>query len=177
MIPACPVYQLTDVEWSSPSHVSVLADSATLTGLVSERQVRVSDETTRLTIGLAVPPPTWFKGVLDRLEHLLSLPANWDSFGAQAVEVRKVAHALRFLSEVMTDETPSPEIVPTPDGGLQFEWHKGRIDLEVEVVSATRIMAGFEDLETGEVWEREVSQNLRPVVDALRFLKMREAAG
>jgi len=42
------------------------------------------------------------------------------------------------LRYVMTAETPSPFVAPTPEGHFQAEWHLNGVDLEVEVVALPR---------------------------------------
>ena len=77
--------------------------------------------------------PVWLNSVVERLQQLLHLPPNWDSYGARPIAASPVARSLRLLSEVMGEATPVPSIVPVPDGGIGVEWHVNGLDAEIEV--------------------------------------------
>lgn len=83
--------------------------------------------------------------ILDRLNDLANLSANWDSYGAKRIDTLCIRTAFNVLASVMREDTPAPWIVPTPDGHVQFEWHTQGIDLEVEVSSAVSIHVSYED--------------------------------
>lgn len=65
----------------------------------------------------------------------LSLPKNWDSYGALPVNENTVDNALKWICSVKTDTMPLPEVVPTVRGGVQFEWHFKGGDIEVSFVN------------------------------------------
>jgi hypothetical protein len=66
--------------------------------------------------------------------------------------------------EVMGGDTPSPSIVPTSDGHVQFEWHMRGIDLEVEVISPVTIHVLYEDQYSDEPQqELTLSYDLTPL--------------
>lgn len=112
----------------------------------------------------------WFAPVRNSIRELLSLAADWDSYGASRVEPAFAASATTLLQTMMDAETPIPSIVPTASGGVQIEWHVNGIDLEVEVESTSRINVLYEDLRTGFSWETEFTsdlQKLRQVVATL----------
>lgn len=75
----------------------------------------------------------WIEAVADRLNQLSSLLANWDSYGSEPMKRGTVEKGLRLLLEAMPDNAPAPQTVPTSDGGLQFEWNRDDLDLEVEI--------------------------------------------
>jgi hypothetical protein len=47
------------------------------------------------------------------------------------------------LNSIMRSDTPAPSIVPSPRGHLQAEWHIGGIDLEIEVLTPTNVIASY----------------------------------
>jgi len=59
------------------------------------------------------------------LDRIACLQADWDSYGAAAIDARAVAAVRRFLGYRWA-------IVPLNDGGIQLEWHAGDVDLELE---------------------------------------------
>ena len=115
-------------------------------------------------------PHAWVIPVKRRFEELLSLPPNWDSYGAQQLNPRYLQIALDLLSEVMLPRTPHPSIVPTTSGSLQLEWHTRGIDLEVEFIAPGRWNVLFVDSTTGEEWERENTTDLSPVIECVSRL-------
>lgn len=66
--------------------------------------------------------PSWLPCAVARLQMLLRLEKNWDSYDATPVAVAAAVTALRVLGVVMTPNTQDPFIAPVADGGLQVEW-------------------------------------------------------
>lgn len=83
--------------------------------------------------------PAWLGRTLEQLNRMIQLSPNWDSYGSRAVELQKAWIALDALSEILEAHSPAPAVVPTSDGGLQLEWHRNGIDLEIEPFSPNRI--------------------------------------
>lgn len=97
--------------------------------------------------------PFWLDQVMARISKLLDLPSNWDSNTARPVDVDSVRTALQTLSRTMQPDTPSPQIIPTPRGTIQLEWHLRGIDLEVEALPSGLLHISCEDSESGEIVE------------------------
>jgi hypothetical protein len=89
----------------------------------------------------------WFDSTVQALKNMLSLAANWDSYGAPPIDPITLSSALEFLCDAIQDDTPAPSVVPTSHGGIQIEWHTQGIDIEVEFLSPTGIRWSFERLE------------------------------
>lgn len=108
-----------------------MLQTKTSTGNVENaRPVRLGlNLTPSSTIALTSPP--WINSVVQRIDHLLGLPDNWDREGALPLQYEIAMDALSFLLERVYHETPAPQIVPTVTGGLQLEWHTGGCDLEI----------------------------------------------
>jgi hypothetical protein len=81
-----------------------------------------------------VSVPSTFFPVVNRLNELVSLPANWDSYGGQPVTVTAAVAALRLLVDV---HWPGrlPSVAPTASGGVQLEWGDGDDGVEVNIHS------------------------------------------
>lgn len=73
----------------------------------------------------------WITPIFEGLCKLLELPPNWDSYGAPQIEKQSIVTALEIIAT--SPDTPKPSIVPTVYGGVQFEWHRGGMDLEIEI--------------------------------------------
>ena len=111
-----------------------------------------------LVVRLKNTEPTWLFPMLERLTHLSKLRENWDSYGAEPISQGSIALAVQLSSEIMTEDTPMPTIVPTTRGGIQFEWHLAGIDLEVEVMSNGILAILNEDnVNEDNSWEDDIS--------------------
>jgi hypothetical protein len=53
-------------------------------------------------------------------------------------------YATELLATAMLPSGPAPQIVPTPKGGLQLEWHEPAADLEVEIDPNGQYSLSFE---------------------------------
>lgn len=113
------------------------------------------------------PEPAWLRPTMEVLAQLLALPADWDSYGARRIGQAAVTSVLALLREVMPDDAPAPQIVPTAAGGVQMEWHMRGIDLEVCVRPTGEGWVLFEDLETGEEWEGPAPDRLAAALNTL----------
>jgi hypothetical protein len=131
--------------------------------VVPQRWVRVTWHAAR--------DPSWFSPTVLRLAELASLPDNWDSYGGRQLSPRNFQMALAFLADVLADDTELPWVVPLPSGGVQLEWHKPGLDVEVIIDDDDSSVLLIED----EV-ERELS-----LVDSIgplrRLMRRLEVAG
>jgi hypothetical protein len=116
------------------------------------------------------PPPEWFLPTLEKIGALEALPKNWDSYGGRPVNPHCAATAVSLLLNVLEPGMPEPAIVPTNRGGLQIEWHRDGVDIEIEVQSPSRLYVAFEDENTGEEWEKQISGDLKLPVPLLARL-------
>ena len=112
----------------------------------------------------------WFMPIRNSINELLSMPADWNSYGSSRVERGFAASAANLLQTVMDAQTPVPSIVPTAPGGIQIEWHIKGIDLEIEVESTSRINVLYEDHRTGVSWESEFTSDLQKLSQVVAML-------
>jgi hypothetical protein len=63
------------------------------------------------------------------LRGFLSMPANWDSYGAARIDPLTVARAVLLLDSLAGGWQP----VPLSDGGVQLELHEGGFDIEITI--------------------------------------------
>lgn len=120
--------------------------------------------------------PGWLHDLEDQLASILNLQAGWDSYGADRPDDALVAHALDIFLEAATDQTPAPQVIPLPSGGIQLEWHCAGIDIEMSVERFGAADLYVHDRE-GRLADTEIaiSQDLAPFVGALNELTLRTA--
>lgn len=170
-----PANRLTDHDWRASNTTSPLSVWATLTGVMATRRdLRYPFQGGEFVVELVGDSlPAWVEPTLQSLGRLLQLESNWDTYGAPRLQPDCVAAALELIFSALPDEAPVPSVVPTSRGGLQIEWHTRGVDLEVEFLSSTRVHGLFEDSRTGSSWEKDLSFDLGPLVEAISTLSQR----
>lgn len=94
--------------------------------------------------GRRVAPAAWFLPVERALQELIELPAGWDGRRVSRVSEAAVVGCVKVLSRAMPVESPVPQLVPLPDGGLQAEWHADG-HIEITGTGAVHAFAGEPD--------------------------------
>ena len=88
--------------------------------------------TVRVLVDQADETPRWLPYVIGRLRELLHFAYDPDE-GLPPPHPEAIQRALPELIRFMRVDAPTPSVVPTFEGGVQFVWHKGGWDVEVEV--------------------------------------------
>jgi len=127
----------------------------------------------RIVVDYKGEAPRWLEPAVQALNELLSLPANWDSYGARPIDPKIAIFSLQLLAEMMSPTIPAPLVIPTNRGGVQLEWHTRGIDLEIEIQQPGRISACYEDHRSGDEWEEELTSDLTRLSDTLLELSRR----
>ena len=88
--------------------------------------------------------------------ELVQLPAGWDSHGAKPVSSEAARAATTLLAKAVSaaPNLAAPALVPTVRGGIQLEWHRQGVDLEIEFEPDGSGSWYAEDRETEETVER-----------------------
>jgi hypothetical protein len=71
----------------------------------------------------------WLRPTIRRLNNLFSTYAEEDGF--ERPDPKYVREALSFLAGVLPADSAPPSIAPLNDGGIQAEWHRGGLDVEL----------------------------------------------
>ena len=73
----------------------------------------------------------WF---IPTLDALTALPRDSDieTSNLRSTET-SILETLTILAKILDSRTPPPSVVPTWDGGVQVEWHRNGVDLEIEI--------------------------------------------
>lgn len=101
---------------------------------------------------------TDFQKVLSKLELLLDLPPNWDTYRSKQIARTSFETTLALLFNIANSAARPPSVVPMSDGGLQLEWHTSKADLEL-TVSPTGDVEVFLDMQDGETWEGRLADS------------------
>lgn len=125
------------------------------------KDIKVSLPGATWRVQLVGNDPVWFYEVLGSIKRLAKLPTDWDSYGANTIQSDAAARGLLLLYSIMEDDSPTPSVVPTSSGGVQFEWHCRGVDLEVEIDPNEKPVAWYHELASGEEWESLPDTNLR----------------
>jgi hypothetical protein len=105
------------------------------------------------------PLPAWFDPLVQGLIDLLTLPTNWDSYGAGSVELNLVQEAMNLMNGLLAPSSPAPRVVPLSSGGLQMEWHRNGIDLEIVFDRGEEPFFYSRNRVSGEEAEQSISGN------------------
>ena len=97
--------------------------------------------------------PEPFLLALDRAIELLQLPRGWNSHGAEPVSIAAFEQTVEFLTTYLVEGVAGPVLVPTVRGGVQLEWHRRGVDIEVEVSPDGSVSWCADDPRTGEEFE------------------------
>lgn len=95
---------------------------------------------------------------LQRIEALMALGADWDSYGGYPLRPGAALHAVQLLAAILANDVPAPSVVPTSTGGVQLEWHESGADLEMEV-NPDRSVEVFLQLPNERTWEGPLANN------------------
>jgi hypothetical protein len=115
-----------------------------------------------------------------RIKGLLSLPDNWDGYGAQVFSRQQVQKALDLYSEIyqyyfdyeIDFSELYPFIAPCSDGSILFEWSGNRFphkQLEIFIASSSE-EDFFECLKSSEEDDQELNVSLKEVSPFLDWL-------
>ena len=103
--------------------------------------------------------------IQEKLDELVNLPPNWDSYGGlPAIPPCALAAAKLFSGIMQAPKMPfiMPEIVPTNRGTIMLEWHFRGVDLEIDVLGTDRFHVCAE--EDGIVDEFDATTDLTEIV-------------
>jgi hypothetical protein len=143
------------------------------TGLLSQAKPSRGQLTLRASDpdGRPVAPPPWLLPLERALQELFELPVGWDGRRAARVSEAAVAACVKVLSRTMSVDSPVPQLVPLPDGGLQAEWHADGHDVEIEITGTGAVHAFAGELD-GTV---RVDEEWDGVPDEQRSVVLQEA--
>lgn len=117
------------------------------------------------------PPASWLADVIRRMEAIAHYAANWDGAGARPISTAAKRSAAQLVGAIAQPSLPSPTVGATPEGGIQFEWHRGGWDVEVEVRRSGALEIWGESREGGETLWAESLDDIPVLIGVLTTLR------
>ena len=120
------------------------------------------------------PQPQWLEPTIRRMLDLPWDVDNWND-DAKPTDPGAAADLLILLTSILDADAPTPSIVPTWRGGVQAEWHRNGVDLEIEVDPAEPI--GYYFRSPTEEYEELVDGNMEKLIGLAACLAPHQKAG
>jgi hypothetical protein len=117
------------------------------------------------------PLPGWFDPLMQGFADLLTLQPNWDSNGGGAIDPKVIHYAMNFINGLLGPTSPAPRAVPLSSGGVQLEWHRQGVDLEVVFDPNEQPYFHLRNRVNGEELEHSLPENsglLRSMIATLK---------
>jgi hypothetical protein len=114
--------------------------------------------------------PAWFDPLMQGFVDLLTLPPNWDSYAAGPIDQKVVHSAMNVINGLLGPTNLAPRVVPLSNGGLQLEWRRQGVDLEVVFDRAEAPYFYYRNRVTGDESDHglpEGSGLLRSIISSL----------
>jgi len=110
---------------------------------------------------------------IQQITSLTGLQGNWDSYNALAPTKDALVGSVQLAYQLLKENTPIPDVFPVPNGNIQFEWSCFGLDIEIEIESNRKCFVNFENVETGNDWEEELTYNLTELSEIINDLTSR----
>ena len=107
------------------------------------------------------PAPSENRWLLATLKAFTNLPWEDDAWRSDGHRTNPTAAAtlLSLLIKIADERMPPPYIIPAWNGGVQAEWHRNGVDLELEVTPEGVAEFFFID-HSGEEHEKDARENI-----------------
>lgn len=151
------------------------------TGRLQQRPARVGllddVDRPRTTLVLDVKgegPPAWLEDVVRRLSVAVAVAVSEP--GWRPITDTVLISSLRALRSVMIVDASRPSVTPTPEGGLQFEWHEAGWDIEIEVEPDGSIDTWGQHLHNGATFDGPLGATAESLRVALKEITLHHLA-
>jgi hypothetical protein len=115
----------------------------------------------------------WNDELQHRFNRITELPLGWDGYQGKPVSFACASFASKILEQLFIDGLIAPSIIPGSDGTLQIEWHKSKMDVELDVLGPNSVLAYMKDDELASNTEIEIQNDFTEVMVWLRLMTSR----
>ncbi len=119
--------------------------------------------------------PVWITEVVRRLNIAVAAAASEP--GWQPITKIAIIRGLQTLRSVMSADSSRPSLAPTPEGGLQFEWHDAGWDVEIEVEPDGTVETWGRHLRNGTTFDGAFANTSDSVRVALKDITLHHSDG
>jgi hypothetical protein len=102
-----------------------------------------------------------------RLAALAKLPVGWAGRDTEPIDREVLSYAREVFAALLVPGLSTPAVVPTPDGGVQFEWHTRNFDGEVTVLGHHEVDIFLRDRVNDRRWEFTDVKSINALKDAI----------
>lgn len=116
------------------------------------------------------PLPAWFDPLMQGFVDLLTLPPNWNTYGSGQIDPNVIHEAMNLVAGLLGPSAPAPRVMPLSSGGLQIEWRRKGIELEIVFERGEQAFFYYRNRATGEESEHTLpleSALLKSVIEKL----------
>jgi hypothetical protein len=85
----------------------------------------------RLVVTSRVFDAPWFKATLVNFGRLGDHISGGESISSRPINASSAARLIGFLSQSLEQHAAAPSLAPLTEGGIQAEWHRGGLDVEI----------------------------------------------
>lgn len=116
-------------------------------------------------------PPRWF-AFIERQLNAIANSTSEELDGYPCPPAESIEAARKFAFTYLEGNTPTPSVVPSSEGGIEFIWYKGGWHLEV-AVGHGEINVWAHNIKSGALWNGSLdatSEKLRDLLGGLSSL-------
>ena len=113
----------------------------------------------------------WIRSTTEKLEDLLNLPSNWDTYNAQMIMPQAVFNARRLILCINRSQTNEPLVLPISDGSVSLEWIYGLVTLRIEIHDNGIFSAAYYSPSTEHEWSGQLNQHIRALGQLVSSLR------
>jgi hypothetical protein len=134
---------------------AAITGSFPTSGILSASDAHFADDPEfQKTASIKIILPGWVSkpqiSTILQIYALRALPPGWNSYGARPIRHDVISCVADWMLVLLKPSTPAPAVVPRVQGGLQLEWHRSGVDLEIYVDSPEQISFSTEEVASGE---------------------------
>ncbi len=134
---------LSESDWRPVPSASTLDPQSTLSGALMSRVQRLAGK----------PAVGWLPAVQGRIQELLLLPEDWDSYGAPPIDRWTAAYASNLVEALAEEWTTPPRVIPTTNAGVILEWFRPNMVVRITVDPEDPLSLFYSDARVGYSWE------------------------